>query len=81
MDLSKILNALYRYLWLLVLAALIAGLTTFFQLTNQPVSYRAETDLLIGPGLDNPSPDLNALKIGGQLSQTYAEVVDSPSFL
>ena len=30
MDLSKILNLLYRYLWLLVLAALIAGLITFF---------------------------------------------------
>lgn len=81
MDLSKILNLLYRYMWLLVLAALVAGLTTFFQLTNQRVSYRATTDLLIGPGLDSPSPDLNALRIGGQLSQTYAEVVDNPSFL
>ena len=81
MDLSKILNLLYRYLWLLVLAAVVAGLTTFFQLTTQPASYRATTDLLIGPCLDSPSPDLNALRIGGQLSQTYAEVVDSPSFL
>ncbi|HEU0295012.1 MAG TPA: P-loop NTPase [Anaerolineales bacterium] len=81
MDLSKILNIVSRYLWLLVLAALIASLTTFFQLSSQPVAYRATTDLLVGPGLDSPSPDLNALKIGGQLAQTYAEVVDNPSFL
>ncbi len=81
MDLSKILNLVYRYSWLLVMAALIAGLTTFFQLSNRPVAYRATTDLLIGPSLDSPSPDLNSLKIGGQLGQTYAEVLNTDSFL
>lgn len=81
MDLSKILSLIYRYLWFLVGAALVAGIITFFQLGRQPVVYQATTDLLIGPSLDSPSPDLNALRIGGQLSQTYAEVVDSPSFL
>ena len=81
MDLSKILNIFYRYLWLLVLAALVAGVTTFFQLNSQPVTYKATTDLLVGPSLDSPSPDLNSLKIGGQLTQTYAEVVDTVPFL
>ena len=81
MNLSKILNLVYRYLWLLVLAALIASLTTFFQLGTRPVAYRATTDLLVGPGLDSPSPDLNSLKIGGQLGQTYAEVLSTGSFL
>lgn len=81
MDLSKFLNILYRYLWLMVLAALVAGITTFFQLSSRPVSYKATTDLLVGPGLDSPSPDLNALRIGGQLVQTYAELVETRSFL
>ena len=81
MDLSKILNIFYRYLWLLVLAALVASLTTFFQLRSQPVSYKASTDLLIGPSLDSASPDVNSLKIGGQLVQTYAVVVDTRAFL
>ena len=81
MDLSKILSLAYRYLWVLVLAALIASLTTFFQLSRRPVSYRATTDLLVGPSLGSPSPDLNSLRIGGQLVQTYAEVVDTRSFL
>jgi uncharacterized protein involved in exopolysaccharide biosynthesis len=39
MDLSKFLNIVYRYLWLLVLAALVAGLTTFFQLSSRPDIY------------------------------------------
>jgi capsular exopolysaccharide synthesis family protein len=81
MDLSKFLNIVYRYLWLLVLAALVAGLTTFFQLSSRPDIYKASTDLLVGPSLDSPSPDLNSLRIGGQLAQTYAEVVDTRPFL
>ena len=81
MDLSKVLNALYRYWWLLVLAALVASLVTYFQLSSQPLTYRATTDILVGPSLDSPSPDLNGLRIGGQLVQTYAEVVDTRSFL
>ena len=81
MDLSKILNILYRYLWLLVVAAFVAGLITFVQLSSQPESYKASTDLLVGPSLDSPSPDLNSLKIGGQLAQTYAELVDTQPFL
>ncbi len=81
MDLSKILNSVYRYWWLLVLTALVASLITYFQLSSQPVTYRATTDLLVGPSLDSPSPDLNALRIGGQLVQTYAEVVETRSFL
>jgi capsular polysaccharide biosynthesis protein/Mrp family chromosome partitioning ATPase len=81
MDLSKLLNLVFRYLWLLVLAALIASLTTFFQLSSRPVAFRASTDLLVGPGLDSPSPDLNSLRIGGQLGLTYAEVLATRSFL
>ena len=81
MDLSKILNTVYRYLWLLVLAALVASLITYVQYSSQPVAYSATTDLLVGPSLDSPSPDLNVLRIGGQLTQTYAEVVDTPAFL
>ncbi|MBL8015562.1 MAG: hypothetical protein JNK26_05250 [Candidatus Doudnabacteria bacterium] len=81
MDLSKILSLIYRYLWLLVGAALVAGIITFYQIDRQPSAYQATTHLLIGPGLDSPSPDINSLKIGGQLGQTYAEVLSTASFL
>lgn len=81
MDLSKFLNIVYRYVWLFILIVLVASLTTYFVVSNQPVNYRATTKLLVGPTLDSPSPDLNALKIGGQLIQTYAEVVGTRSFL
>jgi len=81
MDLNKILNVVYRYLWVIVLAVLVASLTTFFLFSRQPVSYKANTELLVGPSLDDPTPDLNSLRIGAQLMQTYAELVPTRSFL
>jgi len=80
MELSRILNILYRYIWLFVLAILVSGFTTFFVLNQQKTSYKATAQLLVGPGLDSPSPDLNSLKIGGQLIQTYAELAGTRSF-
>jgi capsular polysaccharide biosynthesis protein/Mrp family chromosome partitioning ATPase len=81
MDLSKFLNIVRRYLWLFVLTVLATSLTTFFVLNNQPPSFKATTLLLVGPGPDSPSPDLNSLKIGGQLVQTYAQLVETRPFL
>jgi Mrp family chromosome partitioning ATPase/capsular polysaccharide biosynthesis protein len=43
--------------------------------------YEAKTRLLVGPSLDSASPDLNSLKIGGQLIQTYADLVNTRPFL
>lgn len=81
MDISKSLNIVGRYLWLIVLAALIASLTTYFILNSEPALYKSTSRLLVGPSMDSPSPDFNSLRIGGQLTQTYAEVVATNSFL
>ncbi len=81
MDLSKFLNIVRRYLWLVVLITSIASLTTFLVLNNQPAEFRAKARLLVGPNLESASLDLNSLKIGGQLIQTYAEMVTTAPFL
>lgn len=70
-----------RWLWLLVLSAIIAGTTTFLILKDQPIVYEAQTRLIIGPGIDTPDPDVNALRAGGQLMQTYAEISTTSPFL
>lgn len=81
MDIQKFSNIVRRYLWLVVLVGLVAGLSAYFYLINQPASYRSTARLLVGPSLDSSNPDLNSLKIGGQLIQTYAEMVKTHSFL
>jgi capsular exopolysaccharide synthesis family protein len=70
-----------RWLWLLALSAIIAGTTTYLLLKDQPIIYEAQAKLIIGPGIDTPDPDVNALRAGGQLMQTYAELSLTSPFL
>lgn len=81
MELQKIFTIVRSYLWLFVGAIVVASLTTFLFVRSQPALYEAKTLLIIGPGVDNPSPALNSLRIGGQLMQTYAEMVETRPFL
>lgn len=75
------LNIIRRWLWLLVLAALIAGSTTYWLEMQRPPVYEAKVRLIVGPGIDSANPDLNALRTGGQLMQTYAELATMRSIL
>ena len=81
MDQAKVLNIVRRYAWLLLLAALVASLTAWFVLSDQPTLFEAKTRILVGPTVDSPNPDLNALRIGGQLMTTYADLVTTRPFL
>ena len=81
MDQSKLLNVLRRYWWLFLVALVIASITAYFVLNQQPVLYETKTQLLVGPTVDSPSPDLNALRIGSQMMQTYADLVTTRPLL
>ncbi len=74
MELSHYLNIVRRWIWLLALAAMIAGGTALWVYNHQPPVYAAQAKLVVGPGVDSPNPDLNALRTGGQLMQTYAQL-------
>ncbi|MFQ5856325.1 MAG: Wzz/FepE/Etk N-terminal domain-containing protein [Anaerolineae bacterium] len=67
-------NIVRRWMWLLMLAILVASATSYWVIKEQPPVYQAEARLIVGPGVDSLSPDLNALRTGGQLMQTYAEL-------
>ena len=70
----NIVGIIRRWLWLLILTTLIAGLAAYWITEQQPVVYEASARLVVGPGIDSPSPDLNSLRTGGQLMQTYAQL-------
>ncbi|MBN1565451.1 MAG: hypothetical protein JXA10_16510 [Anaerolineae bacterium] len=80
MDLQN-LKLVIRWLWLLAIFPVISGAAGFFYAQNQPVLYEATTTMMIGPGVDSPNPDLDALRTGAQLMQTYAELPSTDSFL
>ena len=74
-------SIILRWLWLLILATLVASVVTYWVSQQQTPTYEANVRLIVGPGLDSPNPDLNALRTSGQLMQTYAEMVTTQPVL
>lgn len=71
---QRIINMLLRWLWLFVVATIAAGLAAYWFGSRQPTEYEASVRLIVGPGVDGLSPDLNDLRAGAQLMQTYSEL-------
>ena len=71
---QKYINILRRWLWLMILTTLVAGAATYWFSLQQTPIYETRARLIVGPGIENLSPELNALRAGGQLMQTYAEL-------
>jgi len=78
---QRYLRIIVKWWWLAVAAALLAGLAAYRYTLSQPVLYEASARLIIGPGIDSPSPDTNTLRASGQLIQTYAELPKTGPFL
>lgn len=81
MDKRHIALIIRQWWWLVILTALGAGIITYIASVRQPAVYRASVRLIVGPGIDSPSPDLNDLRAGAQLMQTYAELPQTGPFL
>lgn len=54
---------------------------TYWASGNEATVYEATARLIVGPGIESANPDLNALRAGGQLIQTYAELPETGPFL
>lgn len=74
-------NMIRRWIWLLFLSLIVAAFTGYWIGSRQLTVYEASARLLIGPGIDSLNPDLNALRTGGQLMSTYAELATTRPFL
>src|SRR5574341_870955 len=81
MSLNFYFNLVRRWLWLLVLAPLVAGVTIYWVNHQAPSLYVASARLVIGPGIASSNPSMNDLRAGGQLMHTYAEVATTRPFL
>lgn len=66
-----------RWYWLIILATVLAGGTTYWISLQQVVFYEATSRLVVGPGINSLNPDINDLRTSGQLMRTYAELATS----
>jgi capsular exopolysaccharide synthesis family protein len=74
---QQYLSIVWRWLWLLLLTTMLSSTTAYIMLKDQPTLYEASARLLIGPGVDSVSPDLNDFRAATQLMKTYAELITS----
>jgi polysaccharide biosynthesis transport protein len=71
------LSLIRRWWWTLLVATWVAGLLAFVVAIQIPPTFESRARLLVGP----INTDLNTLRAGGQLVQTYAELVTSRPLL
>ena len=74
-------NIFRRWLWLLVLTTVVAGLVSYMAASRQPEQYSAKTKLLVGPAAESLSPELNDLRAAAQLLEVYAVLPTMRPFL
>jgi Mrp family chromosome partitioning ATPase len=75
------LKVILRWSWLLVLIPIVAALIAYVYMSAQPSDYEATSVLLVGTGIDSPSPDMDSLRAGAYLMGTYAELPRTDTFL
>src|SRR5512140_203759 len=71
MELSAYIRLVRRWLWLIVLAAVVAGSAAFAATRTQTPLYRASTTIQVGTYSTMSNPDSSMIYTSGQLAQTY----------
>ncbi len=79
MELKQYILPLRKWWWLIFLATLVAGVSSYFVVSRQPPLYQARTTLIIGQAFNNPNPTGNEFYLGQQLVQTYTDVAKRDS--
>jgi capsular polysaccharide biosynthesis protein len=77
---SRYVKVILRWIWILLLLPVLAGVLGFLLTNNDPPSYRATTRVIIGPGINSPNPSLDSLRTGALLMNTYAELAETETF-
>ncbi len=74
MELKAFIRPLIKWWWLILVSALLAGITSYYAVSQQPPIYQARVTLLIGSAINNPNPSGNEFWLSQQLAQTYSDI-------
>lgn len=74
-------HLLRRWLWLIILAGVIAGVAGYLLSRRMAPTYQTSTNLLVINGASNNLTDYNALLASEQLTSTYSEMLTNESVL
>lgn len=74
MEIKEIISPLLKWWWLLLASTLVAAVSSYLAVSQQPSIFVAETTLMIGSAIEDPNPSGNQLWLGQQLATTYADI-------
>lgn len=74
MELKLLLAPIRKWWWLILASGLIAGLTSFYTVSQQPPIYRTSAVLLFGSAINNPNPTGFELFLSEKLAKTYTDI-------
>ncbi|MBK8019897.1 MAG: polysaccharide biosynthesis tyrosine autokinase [Chloroflexi bacterium] len=72
---NKYLKAVLKYLWLVILAAAVAGAATYFLRSRQQAYYASHVRIFIGSVITSPDPSIQQINTGAALALTYAQLI------
>lgn len=75
MELRQIIRIVWKWLWMIALATVIAGLASFIASNAAVPLYVTRTTIMIGRSIQNPDPNSADLWTGQQLALTYIQLV------
>ena len=81
MELRQYIAMLWRWMWLIVLAAGIAAVSSYLWNSRLPKIYQASTVLLVGQSLENANPSPSDIATSQQLALTYIQIAKTQPVL
>ena len=74
MELKSLFAPLWKWRWIILSAAIIAGLVSFIVSLQQAPQYQSRTTLLLGQSITNPNPNTSQFFLEQQLAAIYADM-------
>jgi polysaccharide biosynthesis transport protein len=74
MEIREYAHIARKWLWLFVLATVVAAVSAWVATRFMPRQYRSQTTLLVGRPTASTSPDFQDLYLGRSLAETYAQM-------
>ncbi len=75
MDLKEYFFVIWRWKWLVVVAVLLAGASSYWATSRVPPTYATTTTLMVGRFVQSLDPTTQELQISQQLAASYVELV------
>lgn len=81
MELRQYISMIWKWMWLIVLAAGIAAFSSYLWNSRLPKIYQASALVLVGQSLENPNPNSGDLATSQQLALTYIQIAKTDPVL